>query len=63
MALWRLATGIDYRSIGQLFCVGRSTCCKITHEVCQTIVNGLLTRFIKIVGPYFQEKYAHFTEH
>ena len=49
MALWRLATGIDYRSIGQLFGVGRCTCCKITHEVCQTILNVLLNRFIKIV--------------
>ena len=56
MALWRLATGIDYHSIGQLFDVGRCTCCKITHEVCQAILNVLLNRFIKIVtGEHLEE--------
>ena len=61
MALWRLATGIDYCSVGQLFGVGRSKCCKITHEVCQAIVNGLLTRFIKIVtGERLEESKAKF---
>ena len=56
MALWRLATGIDDRSIGQLFGVARCTCCKITHEVCQAILNVLLNRFIKIVtGEHLEE--------
>ena len=50
MALWRLGTGIDYRSIGQLFGVGRCTCCKITHSVCQAIVDLLLQRFISIAN-------------
>ena len=50
IALWRLATGIDYRTIGQRFGVGRSTCCKITHQVCDSIVKVLLKRFIRIVG-------------
>lgn len=50
MALWRLASGIDYRSIGQLFGVGRSTCCKITHDVCQAILDLLLPRFIVIAS-------------
>ena len=50
MALWRLATGIDYRPIGQLFGVGRCTCCKITHEVCQVIVDLFLTRFIAVAS-------------
>ena len=47
IALWRLATGHDYRSIGQLFGVGRSTCCKITHDVCEAILDVLLPEFIK----------------
>ena len=50
IALWRLATGIDYRSIGQLFGVGRSTCCKITHYVSGTLVDVLLKRFITMVA-------------
>jgi hypothetical protein len=50
IALWRLATGHDYRSIGQLFGVGRSMCCKITHDVCKAIVNVLLPEFIKIAS-------------
>ena len=50
IALWRLATGIDYRSIAQLFGVGRSTCCKITHHVSHALVAVLLTRFITIVA-------------
>ena len=50
IALWRLATGIDYRSIGQLFGVGTSTCCKITHHVSDALVAVLLKRFIKVVA-------------
>ena len=48
IALWCLATGMDYRSLGQLFGVGRCTCCKVTHVVCLAIVNVLLTRFMKV---------------
>ena len=56
MALWRLATGTDYRTIGQLFGVGRSTCCEITHEVCKAIVDHLLSRFITMAaGQRIQE--------
>ena len=50
IALWSLATGMDYRSIGQLFGVGLATCCKITHNVSDTLVNVLLKRFIAIVA-------------
>lgn len=50
MALWRLATGSDYRSIGQLFGVGRSTCCKITHHVCDALVSVLLSKCVTIVA-------------
>ena len=50
MALWRLATGIDYRSIGQLFDVGQCTCCKVTHEVCQVILDLLLPRLIAVAS-------------
>ena len=50
MALWRLASGQDYRSLGQLFGVGRSTCCKITHHVSDALVSVYLKRFIAIVS-------------
>lgn len=50
IALWRLASGHDYRSLGQLFGVGRSTCCKITHHVSDALVSVFLKRFIATVS-------------
>ena len=38
MALWRLATDLDYHSIGQ------SICCKITHHICQALVTVFLKK-------------------
>lgn len=36
LTLWFLATNIDYRTIGHLFGVSKSTVCVITKEVCFT---------------------------
>ncbi|XP_018586601.1 protein ANTAGONIST OF LIKE HETEROCHROMATIN PROTEIN 1-like isoform X2 [Scleropages formosus] len=41
VALWRLATNVEYRTISALFGVGRSTVCKCVRDVCHAIV-GLL---------------------
>ena len=50
MALWQLATGSDYRSIGQLFGVDSSTCCKNTHHVCDALVTVFLSKCVAIVA-------------
>ena len=42
LTLWRLATNADYRSISQLFGLGRSTACEIFHECCSIIAEKLL---------------------
>ncbi|XP_006639987.2 uncharacterized protein [Lepisosteus oculatus] len=38
VALWRLATNVEYRTISALFGVGRSTVCKCVRDVCHAIV-------------------------
>ena len=48
IALWRLATNIEYRTLSHIFACGRSTVCEIVHEVCQAIVHFLMTEYIRI---------------
>ena len=48
IALWRLGTNVEYRTISHLFGVGISTVCVIVHEVCHEIVRCLLRTYIKI---------------
>ena len=48
VALWRLATNVEYRSIGHLFGISRSTACVIVHEVCSAINTVLTPIYIKI---------------
>ena len=45
IALWFLATGADYRTIGHLFSVSKSTVCVITKEVYVAIVVRLLPEY------------------
>ena len=47
--LWFLATGADYRTIGHLFGVSKSTLCVVTKEVCAVIVERLLPKHIKML--------------
>ena len=47
ITLWTLATCTEYRSIGHLFGVARSTVCVIVHDTCKAIVNVLLALYIK----------------
>ena len=44
IALWFLATNSDYRTIGHLFGISKSSVCKIRQEVCRAIVKLLLHR-------------------
>ena len=48
LTLWRLATNADYRSISQLFGLGRSTACEIFHKCCSIIAEKLLPCFVQI---------------
>ena len=38
IALWRLGTNVEYRTISHFLGVGISTACIIVHEVCKVIV-------------------------
>ena len=48
IALWRLGTNVEYRTISHLFGVGISTACVTVQEICTIIVEKLATRFIVI---------------
>ncbi|XP_033117047.1 protein ALP1-like [Anneissia japonica] len=46
IALYRLSTPCDLRTIGNLFGVGRSTVCEIVQEVCKAVVSLMLEQYI-----------------
>lgn len=48
VALWRLSTNTEYRTISHLFGIGISIVCIITREVVQAIVQILMPQFIKV---------------
>ncbi|XP_063415006.1 uncharacterized protein LOC134696969 [Mytilus trossulus] len=47
VTLWRLATNIEFRTLGHLFGMGRSTACMIFHDVVDAINSILLPKYIK----------------
>ena len=46
IAVWKLATPCEFRTIANLSGIGRSTACEIFHEVCNAIANVLTPRYI-----------------
>ena len=61
IAVWRLATNVEYRTIGHLFGVSRSSVCMIVNEVCTAIVTKLMHRFIRLpTGAKLDEVVAGF---
>ena len=48
ITLWFLASCSDYRTVGHLFGVAKPTVCVIVKEVCASIVELLLPRYIQI---------------
>ncbi|XP_033976317.1 protein ANTAGONIST OF LIKE HETEROCHROMATIN PROTEIN 1-like [Trematomus bernacchii] len=46
IALWKLATNSEYRTISHLFGVGRSTVCCCVQEFCSAVVTLLLPEFM-----------------
>ena len=47
ITLWCLATPAEYRTVGHLFRVSRSSVYEIVHETCLAIVSVLLKTYIK----------------
>lgn len=48
IALWKLATNGEYRTIAHLFGVSRSSVCLIVKDVCQAIVSLLQPKYITV---------------
>ena len=48
IALWRLATNIEYRSLARMFKIGISTACGITLEFTEAVATILLPIYVKI---------------
>ncbi|XP_072314156.1 uncharacterized protein [Eucyclogobius newberryi] len=46
VALWRLATNVEYRIISGLFGVGKSTVCKCVRDMCHSIVTLLSSQYM-----------------
>ena len=46
ITLWRLGTNAEYRTIAELFGVGRSTACEIVLETCEAITLHLLAKYV-----------------
>jgi hypothetical protein len=42
ITLYWLASSAEYRAVGNLFGVGKSTVCSIVHKVCEAIYEDLL---------------------
>ena len=54
-----LATGADYRTIGHLFGMSKSTVCVLVEEVCWSIFDVLLPDYIHIrTGPALREVFS-----
>jgi len=49
--LYRLADTATYRTIANLFAIGKSTVCEIVVQVCNAIVQFLLPRYIRLPQP------------
>ncbi|XP_071988032.1 uncharacterized protein [Engystomops pustulosus] len=48
MTLWRLGSLCEYRTIGKIFRVSRSTICKVVQDVCEVLVSTLTPKFISV---------------
>ena len=46
VTLWRLATNVEYRTIGHLFGISRASVCCIVRHVCENIVHVLMPKYI-----------------
>ena len=49
ITLWFLSTNADYRTIGYLFGVSKSTVCIVTKQACAAIVKNLLPKYVRFL--------------
>jgi hypothetical protein len=49
ITLYWLASSAEYRTIGNLCAVGKSTVCSIVHNVCEAIYEDLLNVYVKFL--------------
>lgn len=50
VALWRLASNVEYRTISALFGVGKSTVCRCVRDMCHAIVALLSSVYLRPPG-------------
>ena len=48
MTIWRLATNVEYRTLSELFGIGKSTISEIVIETCNAITSHLLPKYVYI---------------
>ncbi|CAL9693780.1 unnamed protein product [Knipowitschia caucasica] len=66
IALWKLATGGDYRTIGHLFGVSRATVCRCVQEFCAAAESSLVLEFVRCpdqerlqtIAEYFENRWG-----
>ncbi|KAJ8346776.1 hypothetical protein SKAU_G00281770 [Synaphobranchus kaupii] len=58
IALWKLATSSDYRTVGHLFGVGVTTVCRCLHEFCQAVNQIVLPEILPEPKPEELEEMA-----
>ena len=46
VTIWRLATNVEYRTLGEFFGLGHSTVGKIVLETCEAIAQHLLQLYV-----------------
>jgi len=54
ISLWRLVTNVEYRTLGVLFGIGRSTACEICNEFVRSVVKTLTPVYIRIPKENFR---------
>ena len=48
VTIWKLATNVEYRTLSELFGIGKSTVREIVNDTCKQIVMHLLPKYVKI---------------
>lgn len=56
LTIWRLATNVEYRTIAELFGLGRSTVGEIVVDTCTAISSHLISKYVKMpIEEHLQE--------
>ena len=51
ITFWKLSTSIEYRTLSELFGIGRSTNCEIVYDTCQQILMNLQPTYANAKTP------------